>query len=300
MELTCTARRSGPLLSFLRTELGLSSSEVKRLKLRGAFQINGAPAYTDYPVVPGDHILVTLLEDPPDFPAENGPLDILLEDDGLLAVDKPSGMWMHPSASRNTGTLANRVAGYFAATGQHCGIHPVTRLDRDTFGVALLAKNAHVHALLSRSQRERQVKKTYLATVYGCPAEDTGRWEWPIARKEPGSLLREVRSDGKWAVTDYQVLARREDLALLELHPHTGRTHQLRVHCAAAGCPILGDGTYGTAASLSQARALGVETQQLCAAALSFLHPLSRQPVTIRSNLRPFFPDLSENFPFGS
>lgn len=119
MELTCTARRSGPLLSFLRTELGLSSSEVKRLKLRGAFQINGAPAYTDCPVVPGDHILVTLLEDPPDFPAENGPLDILLEDDGLLAVDKPSGMWMHPSASRNTGTLANRVAGYFAATGQH-------------------------------------------------------------------------------------------------------------------------------------------------------------------------------------
>jgi 23S rRNA pseudouridine1911/1915/1917 synthase len=299
MELTCTARRSGPLLSFLRTELGLSSSEVKRLKARNAFCLNGTPVHTNCPVAPGDCISVSLSEDPPDFPPEEMHLDILLEDDGLLAVDKPAGLWMHPSASRYTGTLANGVAGYFASTGQCCGIHPVTRLDRDTFGVALLAKNAHIHALLSGFQRERQVKKTYLATVYGCPAEDAGHWELPIARKEPGSMLREVRSDGQWAATDYQVLIRQGDLALLELHPLTGRTHQLRVHCAAAGCPILGDGIYGTEASLIRARELGLETQQLCALALELPHPLTGQVVAIRSNLRPFFPDLPENFPFG-
>ena len=299
MELTCTARRAGPLLSFLRTELRLSSSEVKRLKRQDAFLVNGTPVHTDYSIVPGDRIAVVLREALPDFPAEHGALDILLEDDGLLAVDKPAGMWMHPSASRNTGTLANRVAGYFASTGQCCGIHPVTRLDRDTFGVSLLAKNAHIHGLLSGLQRERQVKKTYLATVYGCPAEEAGRWELPIARKEGGSLLREVQPDGQQAVTDYRILARKGDLTLLELHPHTGRTHQLRVHCAAAGCPILGDSAYGNESTLAGARELGLETQQLCAAVLEFPHPLTGQPVVIRSNLRPFFPDLSENFPFG-
>ena len=300
MELTCTARRSGPLRSFLRTELGLSSSQVKRLKGRDAFRVNGTSARTDRLVEPGDRILVTLAEDPPAFPAEDGPLDILLEDDALLAVDKPAGLWAHPSASRLTGTLANRAAGYFAATGQTCGVHPVIRLDRDTFGVTLLAKNAHIHALLGQLQRAGRLEKTYLAAVCGSPAADAGTIDLPIARKGGGSLLREVRPDGQAARTDYRVLARRESLTLLELHPHTGRTHQLRIHCAAMGWPILGDRAYGTRESLAMARELGPETQQLCAAALEFPHPLTGQAVVIRSNLRPFFPDLPENFPFDS
>ena len=160
MRLGCTAARSGPLLSFLRRELGLSSSLVKARKCDGVFLVNGVPAFTDRPVAPGDRIEVLLREGPPDFPADSGGLAILYEDDCLLAVDKPPALWVHPSPSRQTGTLANRVAGYYAATGQACGVHVATRLDRDTFGVVLLAKHAHIHALLGKAQRGNQLRKT--------------------------------------------------------------------------------------------------------------------------------------------
>lgn len=282
MVLTCTARRTGPLLSFLRTELGLSSSLVKALKADSVFRVNGQPVFTDYPVQPGDTVTAHLTEGPPDFPAEGGPLEILYEDEALLAVDKGPGLWVHPSPSRFTGTLANRVAGYYAKTNQPCGIHVVTRLDRDTFGVVLLAKHAHVHALLCQSQKAGRLHKTYHATVCGSMPEPSGIIDLPIARRDGGSLLREVRPDGQAAVTRYRVLDEAYGLSLLELEPITGRTHQLRVHCAALGCPILGDQDYGGDCST-------VTTQQLCAVSLTLPHPFTGKPITISSRQRPFF-----------
>ena len=151
MVLHCTASRSCPLLSILRQELGLSSGLVKRLKYDGAFQVNGTVARTNHPVVPGDVITVTLQDTAPEYPAEDFPIQVLYEDEAILAVDKPSGLIIHPSAARNTGTLANRVLGYYRRTEQACAFHPLTRLDRDTFGVVLLAKNAHIHARLCQS-----------------------------------------------------------------------------------------------------------------------------------------------------
>ncbi|MGO5115708.1 RluA family pseudouridine synthase [Candidatus Avoscillospira sp. LCP25S3_F1] len=287
MVLTCTARRSGPLLSFLRTELELSSSLVKSLKTGGVFRVNGTPVFTDFPVKPGDVVTALLTEDPPDFPAEELPLDILYEDEALLAVDKGPGLWVHPSPSRYTGTLANGVAGYFVRTNQPCGVHVATRLDRDTFGVVLLAKHAHIHALLCRSQRAGQLRKVYHATVRGAMPEHSGVIDLPIRRRDGGSLLREVHPDGQPAVTRYRVLDTAGGLSLLELEPVTGRTHQLRVHCAALGCPILGDRDYGggcTAAAY----------QQLCAVSLTLPHPLTGEPLTIRSRQRPFFPKFLE------
>lgn len=290
MRLCCTAARSGPLLSFLRRELGLSSSLVKARKADGVFFLNGAPAFTDRPVAPGDRIEVLLREDPPDFPAGDGELSVLYEDDCLLAVDKPSELWVHPSPSRQTGTLANRVAGYYAATGQACGVHVVTRLDRDTFGVVLLAKHAHIHALMGKAQRQGLLCKTYLAAVCGQMPADQGTIDLPIARRGGGSLLREVRPDGQRAVTEYQVLAQADGLSLLELRPVTGRTHQLRVHCAALGCPILGDGDYGGRTDL-------VTTQQLCAHSLELPHPLTGEALRIVSQQRPRFPEIEKFFP---
>ena len=248
MELSCTSQRDARLLSILRRELALSSGLVKRLKYRGAFTVNGEIAHTDFPVKPGDVVRVRLDEDTPDYPAQDGDLHILYEDDALIAVDKPAGMLVHPSFSRNTGTLANFLLGYYEKTAQPCAVHPVSRLDRDTFGVVLLAKNAHVHAKLCEMSKSGAIEKTYRAAVFGCPPEAEGVIDAPIARVSETSLLRCVRSDGKPARSRYRVLERSPDTALLELHPLTGRTHQLRLHCAHLGCPILGDPQYGTAA----------------------------------------------------
>ena len=290
MRLSCTAGRSGPLLSFLRRELGLSATLVKTRKGDGVFFVNDTPVFTDHPVHPGDRVEAVLREDLPGFPAEDGDLSILYEDECLLAVDKPPALWVHPSPSRQTGTLANRVAGYYGKTGQACGIHVVTRLDRDTFGVVLLAKHAHIHALLGKAQREGLLCKTYLAAVCGQMPAVQGTIDLPIARRDGGSLLREVRPDGQKAVTEYRVLAQAVGLSLLELRPVTGRTHQLRVHCAALGCPIFGDRDYG-------GRLEGVESQQLCAVSLSLPHPLTGAQLEIRSRQRPRFPEIEKFFP---
>ncbi len=286
MKLRHTARRDGRLVTVLRDELGLSSSLVKRLKGEGAFLVSGVLAHTSRPVRAGEEVAVLFREAPPAYPAEDGPLEILYEDEAFLAVDKPPGLWIHPTPGRNSGTLANYVAYYLR--GQDCGIHVITRLDRDTFGVALLAKYAHFHACLSGNPP----KKVYLATVAGSPPAASGTVEMPIARRVGTSLLREVRPDGKPALTSYSVLTCRNGVSLLELRPQTGRTHQLRVHCAALGCPIVGDRDYGTAASRELSESLGVRTQQLCAYSLSFTHPLTGELVTIHAKQQPFFPKL--------
>lgn len=284
MELSCISQRDAKLLSILRRELALSSGLVKRLKYRGAFTVNGEIAHTDHPVKIGDTVRVRLDEDTPDYPAEDGDLHILYEDEALIAVDKPAGMLVHPSFSRNTGTLANRLLGYYQRTGQPCAVHPVSRLDRDTFGVVLLAKNAHFHAKLCEMSKSGAINKTYRALVFGCPPAPEGMIDAPIARVSETSLLRCIREDGKPARSQYRVLASTGAASLLELHPLTGRTHQLRLHCAYLGCPILGDPQYGTEASRVFSQAHGLFYQQLCAASLRFCHPRSEKIVEIHSD----------------
>ncbi len=290
MELTHRADRSGKLLTFLRRELGLSSSLVKRLKWQNAFLVDGAAVHTDFMVQPGSLITVILDEAEPEFPPEDGPLDILYEDESLLAVDKPTGLLMHPSFYRNTGTLANRIAGYYTKTKQACAVHPVSRLDRDTFGVVLLAKNAHIHAKMVELLQAGQVEKTYEALVFGAPDADAGTWSFPIARRDGGSLLREVREDGQAAETSWQVLTRFDCCSHLQLQPITGRTHQLRVHCAHVGCPILGDPQYGTAESQTLAVGFELPHQQLCAVSLAFPHPMTGEIVELHTRQQIFLP----------
>ena len=287
MELTLTAQRRGRLSSFLRRELKMSTGLVNRLKWKSALLVNGVPQHTDYEAQPGDVISVILEEEAPEYPAEDGALDILYEDEWLLAVDKPAGMLIHPSRARNEGTLANRVAGYYRKTGQRSAFHPLTRLDRDTFGVVLLAKNSHVHALLQAAYPQ----KTYQALVYGAPPMQEGEVNAPIARCEMPSLLRRIDPEGKPCRTVYRVLESDGQISRLELHPITGRTHQLRLHCAYLGCPILGDPQYGTAESAAFSEALGLTTQLLCARQLTFAHPITGEPVAIRSHMMPVLPE---------
>lgn len=281
MELTHIAQRSGRLSSFLREEMQMSAGLMNRLKWQDKLFVNGIPQHTDFQISPGDVITVPLDAPEPEYPAEDGPLTILYEDEHLLAVDKPAGMLIHPSRSRLTGTLANYVQGYYQKTGQRCAFHPLTRLDRDTFGVVLLAKNSHVHTLLQAVP----VRKTYHALTFGGPNADSGIIDAPIARKPLPSLLREVHPDGKPSVTEYRVLERQDKLCKLELCPITGRTHQLRVHCAYLGFPILGDPQYGTAESQAFSQTLGLTTQALCAVKLELSHPITGVPLMIRSQM---------------
>ena len=281
MELKIVANREGRLSSFLLGELKMSSSLMNKLKWGDALQVNGEPQRTNYPVKPGDVVTVRLDEEEPEYPAEEGPLTILFEDDYLLAVDKPAGMLIHPSRSCFSGTLANFVAGYYARTGQKSAFHPMTRLDRDTFGVVLLAKNAHVHTLLQSTH----VQKTYHALTFGGPEDDSGIIDAPIARKPLPSLLREIREDGKPSVTSYQVLERNGKLCKLALEPVTGRTHQLRLHCMHMGFPILGDPQYNSPESAALSAEMGLGYQLLCANILELEHPITGENLVIHSHM---------------
>lgn len=295
MELRHRAEREGKLLRFLRREMGMSSTLVGRLKYQKAFLVNGVPVFTNYIVKPGDEITVLMDEPTPEYPAEEGPLDILYEDEALIAIDKPSGLMMHPSTCRITGTLANRLTWYYQSTGQPCAVHPVSRLDRDTFGVVLLAKNSHVHALMHQAQKRGELQKTYEAALYGHLTPPQGQIDAPVARLSERSLLRCVREDGKPARTRYETIARGETVSLVRLWPLTGRTHQLRVHCAHMGAPVLGDPQYGSGESIACGKALGCESQQLCARSLRFCHPLTGAPVDLRSRQKLILPNDLKN-----
>ena len=281
MELKWTAQREGRLSSFLRGEMQMSYSLMNKLKWGDAIQVNGVPQRTNYPVKPGDVITVRMDEEEPEYPAEDGDLAILYEDDFLLAVDKPAGMLIHPSRARNEGTLANYVAGYYQKTGQKSAFHPLTRLDRDTFGIVLLAKNAHVHTLL----QETKVQKTYHALTFGWTEADSGTVDVPIARRPLPSLLRYVGPEGKPSVTEFAVLERGETVCKLALRPVTGRTHQLRLHCAHMGHPILGDPQYGSEESQAFSGTLGLTHQMLCAKRLELKHPITGKQLILESQM---------------
>lgn len=281
MELRHTAPNAGRLSDILKNEMRLSTGLMNKLKWGDAIQVNGSPQRTNYPVQPGDVITVRLDEEAPEYPAEDGPLSILYEDDHILVVDKPAGMLIHPSRSKNDGTLANFVFGHYVKTGQKSAFHPMTRLDRDTYGIVLLAKNAHVHTLL----QDTQIEKIYHALTLGGPEDHSGTIDAPIARKPLPSLLREISPEGKPSVTQYQVLARENGLCKLALKPITGRTHQLRLHCCHMGFPILGDPQYHSEESRIRSQELGLTTQKLCAWQLQFSHPVTGQLLTLTSGM---------------
>ena len=266
--------------SFLLGELKMSASLMNKLKWGDGLRVNGVAQRTNFPVKCGD-VVTVFWEESIEYPAEDGDLKVIFEDDHILVVDKPAGMLIHPSRSKNDGTLANFVAGYYEKTGQRCAFHPMTRLDRDTFGIVLLAKNAHVHTLL----QQVSIQKTYHALTFGGPEGDSGVIDAPIDRKPLPSLLRFVGPEGKPSVTKYRVLERRGEICKMELRPVTGRTHQLRVHCAYKGWPILGDPQYGSVQSCTFSRELGLTHQLLCAKRLEFVHPVTGEEMRLESGM---------------
>lgn len=230
----------------------LTRSRVQVLITEGAVLVNGAiPKKMGVLLCAGDILEVTI---PPirsaDITAQEIPLDILFENEDVLVINKPAGMVVHPAAGHDDGTLVNAILGYDTELDgiggeERPGI--VHRLDKDTSGVIIVAKNEAALRWLQEQFRSRTAKKTYLALVDGKPATPKGRIEAPIGRDGTDRKKMAITTlrKGREAVSEYLTLETFPEHTLLEFHPHTGRTHQIRLHCAFLGCPILGDVVYG-------------------------------------------------------
>ena len=263
------------LISCLRRH-GCSHSILVSMKpFPDAFTVNGACRYMKSPVREGDVITIRLRETNPSDHIEARPLPfpVLCEDEDIVAVNKPSGMAIHPTLAHPDDTLANAAAFYFRQKGEPFSFRCINRLDLDTTGVLILAKNALSASILSDSMRHREIHRTYLAVAEGIlPPE--GVIDQPIARKEGSAIMRCVDTErGVRAVTHYRTLGTCRDCSLLELHLETGRTHQIRVHMAAAGHPLVGDSLYNPDGMP------GMSRQALHSWKLDFIHPVTKKAV---------------------
>jgi 23S rRNA pseudouridine1911/1915/1917 synthase len=270
-----------PLLREFLMQQAISKAALADIKYRGGqITVNGVEVTVRERLQKGDQVMVIF---PPEVPspgllAEVLPLQIIYEDDYILVIAKQAAMNTIPSREHPRESLANAIAGYYKELGLAATIHIVTRLDRDTSGLVLVAKHRHIHHLLSEQQKQGVVKRRYQAIAEGVIASDEGRIEASIGRKDTSIIEREVREDGQYACTVYRVLARSESHTHLELQLLTGRTHQIRVHMAYLGHPLVGDDLYGgTREKISR--------QALHCSALTFTHPVTKQRMSFSEAL---------------
>jgi 23S rRNA pseudouridine1911/1915/1917 synthase len=276
----------------------ISRTRVQELVHQGLILLNGKTAKDSHKVHTGDVIHVDAQPRPPlQAEPESIPLDVLYEDDDVIGINKPAGMTVHAGAGNSQGTLVNALLGRGLELSQSDDpLRPgiVHRLDKETSGVLLVAKNDFAHAKLADSFRDRTIQKTYIALVQGSMTEDKGRVELPIARHpnhrtrmtaDRASLLPNSRP----ARTDWRVLARIGPATLLEIHLHTGRTHQIRVHFSALRHPVVGDTLYGADAKLHAGHTdLPVlERNFLHAAKIVFAQPRSAKHIQLTAPLSP-------------
>ncbi len=265
---------------FLKKE-EISHTALTDIKFKGgSILVNGEEVNVRYKLRAGDVLRVIF---PAEIPSEgvtgeNIPLTILYEDEFLLVVNKPAGMNTIPSREHPNNSLANALVGYYQRVRLQATSHIVTRLDRDTSGIVLIAKHRHVHHLFSKMQQNGQVKRTYEAFASGSIDPNIGIIEEPIGRKDDSIIEREVRNDGQYACTHYQVIKRYSRFTHLELQLETGRTHQIRVHMSYLGNPLLGDDLYGGDKAL-------IDRQALHCKKIKFTHPFLKEEMTFTAPL---------------
>ncbi|MFL6373203.1 MAG: RluA family pseudouridine synthase [Pyrinomonadaceae bacterium] len=285
-EFSVTAEDAGERLdAFLASHVdGWSRSRLKRLIDDADVLVNGEKAKASYKLREGDEIEVDLVELPPtEFTPEDIPLNIVYEDEFLALINKPAGMIVHPGAGITGGTLANALAHHFSLVPHPSSLvaRPgiVHRLDKDTSGLIVVAKDEQTAEELSRQFHDREVEKSYIALVHGVLDEDSGTIDSPLARDKHNRTRMRVAAHGRAALSLWEVKQRFDKFTLLEVEIKTGRTHQIRVHLASINHPVVGDETYNagrdkTVADLSIRKAIAdLGRFFLHAERLAFTHP---------------------------
>ncbi len=273
------------IYDILKQEWKLSNRCILKIKKADQIQLNNQPARAWFPIQTGDCIsaILDMEEKQDNIVATPMPLTILYEDEAFLIIDKPAGIPVHPSMMHYETSLANGVQYYFQQSDVKIGIHPINRLDKNTSGIVVFAKNAYIQEHCIQQMQTGTFQKEYLAICEGYVQKQKGTIDAPIARKEGSIIEREINQDtGAKAITHYQVektfYIEEKPYSLVRCQLETGRTHQIRVHFAHIGHPLIGDDLYGFTSNL-------LDRQALHACKISLVHPVSKQPLTISSNL---------------
>ena len=270
----------------------LSRTHAQRLIKEGLVVVDGKPGKPALRLDGGERVEVRIPPPPPlEAAPEDIPLRVIYEDDDLAAIDKPAGMVVHPAHGNRKGTLVNALLARWpqvAGVGGRDRAGIVHRLDKDTSGIILIAKTEAARLALMAQFAARTVEKCYTALVHGHPPTPEGIIEAPVGRDPRQRKQMAVLRAGRAATTAYRVLARYEEHALLEAIPKTGRTHQIRVHLAFIGCPIVGDAVYGRRAALRAAQqSLGLRRHFLHAGGLVFTSPRTGERIALEAPLPP-------------
>ncbi len=246
--------------------LDLGRGLIRRMKRGGGVFLNGEKDYLTRRVRAGDEIKIVFYEEGTDLKPQDIPLDIVYEDNYLLVINKPAGMVVHPTGSYQDQTLANAIAHHWQMIGLKARVRLVHRLDKDTSGLLMVAKEPYTLQRLLRQLGEGGLVREYLAVVAGSPIPSRGVIRAPIGRSTEHGVKRVISTEGKEACTFYKTIAQRSGLSLLRLNLKSGRTHQIRVHLAGLGYPLLGDPLYGPLPT-------DLGRQALHAWRLEFTHP---------------------------
>lgn len=262
---------------YLQNELGISHRTLVKLKKDSSMLLNGESVYVTKKLKAGDIFEIILKdEESENVLPEAADLDIVYEDDYIIAVNKKAGMPIHPTKGHFTGTVANALAYYWLKKGRSIKIRPINRLDKDTSGLVFFAKNSHVQHLMSKEKSS--FEKEYIAVVEGILKYDKGIIDLPIRKEGFNTIKRIVCEDGQRAITSYKVIKKSNAGSLLSIKLITGRTHQIRVHMSHLGHPLYGDDLYGGSREIIQRQALHAE--KVC-----FIHPATGTDIELYAKI---------------
>ena len=266
---------------YMKDNLNLSGRFIRGSAMNKRLRVNGKEVKLSYRLHEGDIIEVIVnAEESQDIEGEDLNIKVIYEDDDLLIVDKPPFMVVHPTKSHQTGTLANGVIHHFRSNNDNSIVRLVSRLDRDTSGLIMIAKNQFSHMNLAKSMEKNLIKKSYLAIIHGELENHEGTIDLPIGRPTNETIKRAVLEDGQRSITHYKVIESYKEGALVELILETGRTHQIRVHLSHVGCPIYGEQLYSDFNDEEL-----ISRQALHAYVLSLPHPRTGKILNFKSDL---------------
>ncbi|WP_096270272.1 RluA family pseudouridine synthase [Paucisalibacillus globulus] len=282
MKWTIENKDDGRLLrDFLRNGQGFSRRILKSLIYDGgSILVNEKQVNLRHIIKTGDRVLIEFPKEKKGIhmSPENIPINIIYEDESILVINKQAGIATIPSANHRNNTIANGVLYHYLKNNIPYTVHVVTRLDRDTSGLLLIAKHRYSHSILSASQKQEKVKRKYYVITEGTLQDKKGRIDANIGRKDGSIIERVVRSDGQHAITNYQVIKENDLYSLVDVQLETGRTHQIRVHFSHVGNPLAGDDLYGGSNDV-------ITRQALHCYSISFEHPESKKWITFTIDL---------------